>query len=161
MICRCIGTLTVIAGEFDELFIIVTSKCIGCRTCEGSVRGFSSGKSGLAIADPETFYRVSMSLKGVNISGDSLPWCEDACASVCPNGAMAVMVCHAGTLYWLQNCVVTRMVRWSGGASNSKQRRGTGVRADKMTNNATCATIVKTARRVWRLADPCADLCRS
>ncbi len=51
----------------------------------------------------------------------------------------------------------------SGGASGVRNSgAGLNVRADKAeANKCTCATIVKTARRVWRLARPMRDLCRS
>ncbi len=64
MICECIGALTVIAGEFDEPFHHAdASKCIGCRTREVACVVSHQENQDCASLTPETFYRVSMSLK--------------------------------------------------------------------------------------------------
>ncbi len=62
------------------------------------------------------------------------------CVVACPYGAMEVVV---------------RPVIRNGGA-------GLNVRADKAeANKCDLCNHREAARRVWRLADPCADLCRS
>lgn len=148
----------------NRFIIADASKCIGCRTCEVACVVSHQENQDCASLTPETFLPRIHVIKGVNISTATVcRQCEDApCANVCPNGAISrdkgfvpVMqercigckTCVVACPYGAMEVVVRPVIRNSGAGLNVRLTKPKPI-------NATCATIVKTARRVWRLARP-------
>lgn len=148
----------------NRFIIADASKCIGCRTCEVACVVSHQENQDCASLTPETFLPRIHVIKGVNISTATVcRQCEDApCANVCPNGAISrdkgfvhVMqercigckTCVVACPYGAMEVVVRPVIRNSGAGLNYGLTKLKPI-------NATCATIAKTARRVWRLARP-------
>ena len=122
----------------NRFIIADASKCIGCRTCEVACVVSHQENQDCASLTPETFLPRIHVIKGVNISTATVcRQCEDApCANVCPVDAISRE--HGHIFVEQTRCIGCKSCM-------------SGLTKPKPIN-ATCATIVKTARRVWRLA---------